>query len=309
MLKKYFLLFLSLTTLVVASQDYKAVDSVVKTYPSSFSSADKLAKRISADFTSELHRARAVYFWIANNVAYDPQESGKFSYEYGTREEYLRKEKNYNGKLSTRAVSKGKAVCEGYSTLFAETCKLLNIKAKVVSGSSKTEITDIGKRFSTDHAWNVVEIDKKLHLVDATWGAGSYEGKFIKEVDSFYFLTPPELFIKNHYPEYYEYALLKDKTSKEHFLNAPVIYDHELELLFPLNGTINRAKGMVKIAYACEPGRYSVICELDGKEILREDVSCTDNKLEFEVDVSQVKRARELLIFIDYKANAAFRVR
>ncbi|MBO0321640.1 transglutaminase [Muricauda sp. CAU 1633] len=308
-LKKTYILFCLLFSIspFLSSQDFKKVDSLVYTYPNSFSSPSRLAKRISKDFKTELDRVRAIYIWIANNIVYDPKESGELGYEFGSNE-FLKKEKKHNEKLSKRVISKGQAVCAGYSTLFAELSKELNIKSKVVSGSSKTKVSDIGKRFYSDHAWNVVEVDKKLYLVDVTWGAGSYDGRFIKELNSFYFMTPPELFIKNHYPDYFEYALLDKKIDKEVFLNAPLIHSHEYELLSPRYGIIKKSEGKVDFKFSCKPGLYVVMCDLDDNEFYSQDIVTTEDVLEFELDLSDAKKAKKLSVYLDYQQVVEFKL-
>ncbi|MEO1486775.1 MAG: transglutaminase, partial [Bacteroidota bacterium] len=62
------------------TQNYNKVDSMVLTYPTKFSSVSKLAKRINTDFSNDFEKTRAVYAWIANNVAYEPSEYGKFDF-------------------------------------------------------------------------------------------------------------------------------------------------------------------------------------------------------------------------------------
>ncbi len=185
--KRIVLLLLFFSASAIYSQDYQRVDEIVSKYPNRFSSPTKLAEEISADFNTDLDKVRAVFFWIADNVQYNLEERNKYNYEYGDKEEYLRKEKKYIDRLSKRVVSKGVAVCEGYSTLFTEVCTALGITSKTVSGASKTTFRDIGKRFHTDHAWNIVEIDKKPYLVDVTWGAGTYGKRFHKGLDNSFF--------------------------------------------------------------------------------------------------------------------------
>jgi len=308
--KRIVLLLVFFSVSIIYSQDYTKVDSIVSKYPKRFNSATKLAKRISNDFKTDSDRVRAVFFWIADNVSYVPKELGKFTYEYEDREEYLRKEKKFDDRLSSRVVSKGIAVCEGYSTLFTEVCNGLGIKSKVVSGASKTTFKDIGKRFYPDHAWNVVEIDGKKYLVDATWGAGTYgNGGYRKGLDNSFYLTPPEVFINRHYPLKYEDALLKDKISKESFLNAPLIYETQFSLISPVQGIIQKSQKTVKFSFGCKSGTYTVDYDIDRKQNTLGDLKCTDDKLEFEIELSNIKRARELTLYFDYKQVAMFRLK
>ncbi|MGK4568754.1 hypothetical protein [Flavobacterium sp. 3HN19-14] len=55
------------------AQDFQKVDGLVKTYPKSFSSPDDLAIRINEDFTRDDEKVRAIYTWMALNIAYDAE--------------------------------------------------------------------------------------------------------------------------------------------------------------------------------------------------------------------------------------------
>ncbi|WP_248723277.1 transglutaminase domain-containing protein [Seonamhaeicola sp. ML3] len=291
------------------TQNYKLVDSTVLTYPTKFGSTSKLAKRISTDFSNDFEKTRAVFSWIANNVAYDPSEYGKFDFEYSSKTELEKKEKEYEKKLSKRVISKGKAVCEGYSTLFKVLCDKLNIKSKVVTGGSKTQIKDIGKRYYSDHAWNIVFIENKKYLVDVTWGAGTYENRFERKVDYFFFFTDPKLFIKNHYPDYYENALLNEKVSKKEFLNEPLIYDYTFELISPQNGIIKKSEvDKVLFRFKTDKDVNSISYDLDSKNYPVNQIK-SGGTLEFEIDFTNLERQRELVFYFDYEPVIGFKLK
>ncbi len=57
-----FLLLFLLLDFSAKAQDYTKVDNVVKTYPGSFSSTDKLAEQIAKDFTRDDEKARADFY-------------------------------------------------------------------------------------------------------------------------------------------------------------------------------------------------------------------------------------------------------
>ena len=53
------------------------------------------------------------------------------------------------------ALFKGRAVCQGYATLFYRLCREVGIPVRVITSSS--------------HAWNIVKIDDKYYNIDCTW--------------------------------------------------------------------------------------------------------------------------------------------
>lgn len=294
---------------ILWSQNYKKVDSIVLTYPEKYSSASKLSKRIASDFTNDFEKVRAIYTWIINNVAYDPKESGKFIYEYSNKNEYEKKEEKFNNKLSNRVISKGKAVCQGYATLFKKICDELNIKSKYVTGSAKTKIKDIGKRYYSNHAWNIILIGKKEYLLDVTWGSGTYSNHFNKKANYFYFLTDPNLFIEEHYPDYYENSILNKKITKVDFLNKPLIYNYDFKLVNPKSGIIKKSElKLIKFTFSTEEEVSYISYQMGRKHNKIRDFLFDNNKLEFEIDISEFPKEKELILYFNHKAIIGFKI-
>ena len=217
------------------AQKYNAVDNIVLKYPKSFDSTEKLAERIEKDFTSDYDKARAIYSWIAFNVKYDyaaftnPQRTQGFTYR--TEAEKQRKIQALNDKMIDKAFNSKKAVCEGFTLLYQNIALLVGIKCEIIKGDSKTRLVDIGRKETTsNHAWNMVLIDKKWRLIDVTWGQGYYDsskGRMANDFSSVYFDTDPDYFFAKHFPDSESY--LGNKLSKQEFLNGPLIYNKTIE--------------------------------------------------------------------------------
>ena len=235
------------------SQSFEEVDAIVQEYPKSFSNPEKLAKKINEDFDSELLKARAIYTWIASNIRYDVNEyfskQKVYKFTYSTEEERKAIEKQLADDLARETLKKKKGVCAGYSNLFNRMCELTGLESEVIAGTSKTFPGNIGEEPGrNDHAWNAVKIDNEWYLVDATWGAGSVEyqkRKFMPKFRSIYFMTPPEKFFMNHFPENPDW-LLVDKDESE-FSRLPLYYPQYLEtdltIIKPGNGIISTKPG------------------------------------------------------------------
>jgi transglutaminase/protease-like cytokinesis protein 3 len=230
MKQTYFILILLISfTIPAFAQNYAQVDKKVSEYPKSFSNLDKLANQINKDFKKPEEKARAIYAWIAMNVAYDTKgmtSTKSVSYSYRTQEEKLQKEKKMEEDLANQTLKKKKAVCQGYSTLFKILCEKVGLESEIISGTSKTTFQDIGKAPGRmDHAWNAIKIGGKWKLVDATWGAGYLDqstGKFKKKYSGFYFFTDPDKFALKHYPKDSKWLFTK-KTAKD-FASYPLFY-------------------------------------------------------------------------------------
>lgn len=106
---------------------------------------EEALKEINASqYTTDYEKVKAVYDWITANIEYD------FSYKvHSWREALIQK----------------KSVCQGYAELFGVLCRDIGIDSMYVSG-----IAD-GLGGWGSHAWNIVKINKKWYLVDATWDA------------------------------------------------------------------------------------------------------------------------------------------
>ena len=231
-------IFLWLNVLFVCStfaQKYNDVDKIVLKYPKNFNTTEKLAKRIQEDFKSDYSKARAIYSWIAFNIKYDynaflnPQRTQGFS--YSTEAEKQRKIKELNDRLYQKAFSSKKAVCEGFTALYQHLAELTGLKSEIIRGDSKISLRDIGRKTtSSNHAWNIVLIDRKWRLIDVTWGQGYFDsskGRMVTDFSSVYFDTDPDYFFAKHFPDSGSY--LGDKLDKDAFLNGPLIYNKTIE--------------------------------------------------------------------------------
>lgn len=236
--KKIALIFLLLNIFSINftfSQKISEVDKIVAKYPKNFDSTEKLADRIEKDFDSDAERARAIYSWIAFNIRYDynaylnPSRVQGFS--YSTEAEKQRKIKQLNDNLIQKTFNSKKAVCEGFTALYQNLAEQVGLKCEIVKGDSKTRLADIGrKNTSSNHAWNMVLINKKWRLIDVTWGQGYYDsnkGRMVNDFNPIYFDTDPDYFFAKHFPD--SGSFLGDRLSKDDFLNGPLIYNKTIE--------------------------------------------------------------------------------
>ena len=218
-----------------AAQKVSEVDKIIAKYPKSFSNTEQLAERIEKDFDSDAERARAIYTWIALNIKYDynsflnpPKAQG---FRYSSEAEKQRKIKQLNDNLIQKAFTSQKAVCEGFTALYQHLAQSVGLKCEIIRGDSKTNLRDIGRKTTlSNHAWNIVLVDRKWRLIDVTWGQGYYDGRKGRMVNDFnpvYFDTDPEYFFAKHYPD--SGTFLGGRISKSDFLNGPLIYNKTIE--------------------------------------------------------------------------------
>ena len=212
------------------AQDLARVDASILLYAQRFEEPDELARYIQRDYPHPEEKLRAIYGWIAHNVAYDPAEYDRLDYRFRNYKERNAIEDQKRQDIIHRAIRAGVAVCEGYAMLFERLCELVGIQSYLVRGDAKATFADIGRPFEKSHMWNVAFIDGVPHLFDVTWGAGRYTDRFVPEVSYAYFKTPPELFIRSHYPELYEDSLLTVALSPFTFSDLPLIMYPDLKI-------------------------------------------------------------------------------
>lgn len=205
------------------------VIGIIKEYPSDFSSTNNLVELINKDFKNKEEKAAAAFTWIAMNVSYDIKQIGKSKrvrFSYRSEEELAAKKKEFRINLAEQSLRKKKALCEGYSTLYQELCKQLDLDCIIIPGTARRYVSEIGNvNLPSNHAWNAVKINNKWLLVDVTWAAGWVDYskmKFHKEFSPAYFALSPEEFAMKHYPDDKKWLLTTKLRNTSDFALQPI---------------------------------------------------------------------------------------
>jgi hypothetical protein len=161
-----------------------------------------LAKYLAEPCKTEQEKARAVYRWVTDRVAYDVEALIARKVPDGTPTVVLRRRK---------------AFCDGYANLYADLAARAGLKVRKVDGWMKNP--SIGG----PHSWNAAEIDGNWRLLDATCGAGGILGdKFEKGFREYYFFTPPASLVFTHLPKDPRMQLLEKPVTAAEFKAQPV---------------------------------------------------------------------------------------
>jgi len=240
-----FLFFSTFALAQVNGKNFSQVDWKILTIDAP--SPDSLAKNLTAQFTSEGDKVRAIFRWIAENISYRviPRYTARYHYiknwddtsmEWGAGE----------AMMAHMVMQKRTAFCEGYAALFKALCSYAGIEAKVVKGFARVNAS----RFYTNHSWNAVRIDSNWYLLDVTWASGyvvTPKDEFVKQFDERYFLPTPEQLIRTHYPEDIRWALLENVPDIREFNRSPYKYSNYIKYsiasYFPSKGKIETAIG------------------------------------------------------------------
>lgn len=210
--------------------NFSYIDQQVKTIHTS----DKiqLAQKLSALGKTDMEKTRAIFRWITEHIEYNmiyyrrnkEQESVKFEFE--APDDPATPLPSLDERIADKVLQRKTAFCDGYSRLFKFLCDATGIRSVIIKGYARNGNGSPLKHFAVNHTWNAVAIENKWYLLDVTWASGfvSYNNEFIRQYNNFYFFTPPELFINDHYPEDLEWTLLTNPPLITEFKKSPLRY-------------------------------------------------------------------------------------
>lgn len=217
-----------------------------------------LSQKLTAPYNTEAEKVRAIFRWITDNISYNVKPhynslgnsnnvSNNFYSEDVNDTAAL---KSLSERVAEGVLRKKVAFCDGYARLFKTLCDYASIKSEVITGYARTNISKVDQKFRSNHRWNAVLIDSTWHLLDATWASGyiTYGSEeFIQHYNDYYFLTPPDDFIRDHYPEDIKWTLLPGSPTLKEFRYSPfknqAFSKHRITSYKPANGLIEASIG------------------------------------------------------------------
>ena len=217
--------------------------------------APELAQTITAPFTTNREKVRAIFSWVAQHIAYRVKNARRIrtaQLNSFAGEEYMDtiRWNTANEVVAEMVLRSQSAVCDGYARLFKTLCDYAGIPSVIVTGYARDEITRTGAKFRANHNWNAVYTDSAWHLIDVTWASGytSYFGDaFIKHFNDYYFFTDPKFFIEDHFPDDLQWTLLPTPPAFKEFERAPYrpkpFIKYNIVSYQPANGLIDVAVG------------------------------------------------------------------
>ena len=233
MKKAFIYLFVLATTISAATAQsnaphYAGVDEfVAKLGPLNNFNVATIADTITRHFSDKEDKARAIFYWIANNIALDPKAI---------------KQADQKKTLPEEVVQSRKSTSLGFSLLVQEMCSLANIRCLSVDGYVKNSTEDINEKpDEINHSWNVVQLGQspeQWYYVDACKGSGYLDKKmavYTKYFTSDYFFADKTLFNLDHYPDNSAWQLGAGPKSTKEFYALPVFFNaaHEYGLAKP----------------------------------------------------------------------------
>ena len=186
---------------------------------------EKLALALTKNYQSDIEKTRAIFSWITSNIAYKTNRYIRFP-KNTLLDEDTGALKPLDERVAITVLERGEAVCDGYARLFKTLCEYAGLQAVLIHGYARPG-NGSPSGFKPNHSWNAVQIDGSWHLLDVTWAAGFIDlrsNQYVSRIDEKYFLTPPELFIQDHYPEDHRWTLLSDPPLHKEYKRSPFIF-------------------------------------------------------------------------------------
>ena len=160
-----------------------------------------VARYIAERESDEVQRLKALHDYVADRLAYDVVALRTL---------------NMPSQRAKDVFDAKMAVCAGYSALLARMGEEAGLEVVVVSGHAREEDGSLSK---LGHAWNAAKVNGGWVLIDATWDAGAVNGsQFIKGYETAYFMTPPEIFGRSHFPSDPKWQLREDPLTLGEFV-------------------------------------------------------------------------------------------
>ncbi len=175
---------------------------------------------LRANIEDPFERVRAIHDFAATWLAYD-----------GALLRDLEAGKNAPSPTVEQAFAQGKGVCAHYAKLIIALAKVTGDRIIYVTGDTRSA-ADYDQAADTDnvpidpsgHAWNAAEINGRWYLLDATWNAGHVENyNFVRDYETTYLFTPPEVMTLSHFPKEERWQLLETPLSRSDWLRQPLV--------------------------------------------------------------------------------------
>lgn len=177
---------LNITLNAQKNNEYSAIDKVMVQIPDSLTKTTQgIADYVKLNFSKPNDQSRAIFIWIAKNIQYDIDNMFAINFYQKTNE------------IIDKVLKTKKGICMSYAELFNDIANKIGIKTYVISGYTKQN----GFVDYIPHAWCASMIDSVWFLFDPTWGSGYIQnGKFVKQINNYYFKAKPEQIVKSHMP-------------------------------------------------------------------------------------------------------------
>lgn len=220
---------------------------------------ENLAKELTHSCQTDREKVTRIFRWITDNISYKTRACripviGATSRRFanGDFDDDTTALKPLNERVAENVISSRFAVCDGYARLFTSLCDYAGIKSEIIIGYASNGSGKPGSKFGVNHFWNAVFFESEWHLLDAAWASGYVipgKEEFVRDYDDKYFLCPPGVFIKDHFPENPNWTLVNNSVVPGEFRHSPFrqrsFLKYNITSFLPAKGVIEAELGDV----------------------------------------------------------------
>jgi transglutaminase/protease-like cytokinesis protein 3 len=319
----FFLVLFTSSFKAYSQQDkYKKIDAYARTVKT-YKNLKDLQVKLTKPYKTDEEKVRSIFAWVADNIAYDVVE-----YHTDTNGMYDQcqnlltaigkyTDHNYDELVVKTIIKNKKAICDGYSRVMKTLCDSAGIECIIVTGVAKNDISMVGKDNASNHAWNVVKIDDKWRIIDATWCAGTCDSAvkvFTKEFSDEYFFPDPVKFSYNHFPDTKKWSLIAANPVKATFDGYPLIhhpfFHEEILSISPFTGVLKVKKGeKIQVSVSLKTGDRKVSLMENNLHVFDDRFKLKRNEVrlsyEYTIESDDVK---EVTVYFENKAILTYKV-
>ena len=284
------MLFVCCAAFAQRNADFNAIDYNVQNIEPALPPV--LAKTLTAPYSNDLQKVRAIFSWIAQHIEYS---SGKrnymktislpHSFSRSTAANDTSAIQSANEFVAEIVLANKAGRCEGYARLFKTLCDYAGIRSEIVTGFARGNVGS--SKFVSNHFWNAVFVDSSWHLLDVTWASGSvslFSDRFIQRFDDYYFFTSPDIFIKDHFPDDLKWTLLPNPPPVEEFRRSPFrpsgYVKYEILSFKPSSGWIEASAGdTIQIELTTTTNQLNKIVATDTARVFEKEMPFIDSSI------------------------------
>lgn len=213
----------------------------------------RLVATLTSAVTEPKTKVKLIHDWVCDNITYN----------YGAA-----RSGSTLGTSTAEVLRSGTSVCQGFSNLFEEMCRMAGVDCVTIPGYARGvgfEVFSTENPLQSNHAWNAVKLSGRWHLIDVTWDEGHIQnGRYVKDYSNDYYLVPPSQFIYTHFPVDPKWQLLERPLTAEEFVQLPHLrggfFRHGLQLVHPTE-KVTQADDQLVVQLIAPPN-ISLLAEL-----------------------------------------------
>jgi transglutaminase/protease-like cytokinesis protein 3 len=162
-----------------------------------------LADKLTAPLSTDHEKFRAIYKWVCSNIEgdYNLVTLNKRKRARLSGSNLTRWNERFSSMVFETLVHEQKTICTGYAYLIRELSVHAGLYCVMVNGHAKPGGLQATGSRNVNHSWNLVQLNDKWYVCDATWSSGVFNrstGQFTKKFNDKYFLTDPAVFSLDH---------------------------------------------------------------------------------------------------------------